>query len=448
MKLSKIQAIILYLFIFTSGCNTTFGKVTIYQSIPKVNKHSPSSSLIDSSKLTDEQLPQTDQANKSDGPVNTVEPPTFQTPVPPSNSGKSDLKEINTGGTQSGPSSTPLSNNEAGKTNPILNEEEQPFQPSTNSSNPPIVPKNCTVVSGSLSNGESIQADQGGCPQSSSSNDIDLSGDKVVEGTTISIPPDISQTLPPATINRGDRIVYTTFDNNQEDIVLSTVGGTSVQTLTQTSTNENSPIFSTQSEIIIYSSDQIAPGLDLFQITPNKTNLLRLTHQFSLAKPLSWSNQNELILQQGNEYYVYQYATKTSNQILTGLQFKSPTWSPNGTQFAINFQNQLATIQKDGSQFQFIPANIPVTGQIDWSPDGNSILFESNQAIYKINIAGGIAQLLSNQQDSQPRWSPDNTKIVFTSKRTGQREIFTMNQDGSNVSQISSNSGESYHPDW
>ena len=34
-----------------------------------------------------------------------------------------------------------------------------------------------------------------------------------------------------------------------------------------------------------FTSDQNPPGLDLFQITPTGTNLLRLTLQFSLANP-------------------------------------------------------------------------------------------------------------------------------------------------------------------
>jgi Tol biopolymer transport system component len=51
--------------------------------------------------------------------------------------------------------------------------------------------------------------------------------------------------------------------------------------------------------------------------------------------------------------------------------------------------------------------------------------------------------------------SPDGTKIVFSSDRTGNHkewqknaEIFIMDADGSNLKQLTSNNWMDAHPDW
>lgn len=39
--------------------------------------------------------------------------------------------------------------------------------------------------------------------------------------------------------------------------------------------------------------------------------------------------------------------------------------------------------------------------------------------------------------DERPTWSPDGTKIVFTTYRTGGGEVFVMNADGSQQRNVS-----------
>ena len=43
---------------------------------------------------------------------------------------------------------------------------------------------------------------------------------------------------------------------------------------------------------------------------------------------------------------------------------------------------------------------------------------------------------LNSYRDHGPIYSPDRKKILFTSGKTGQREIFIMNSNGSNIKQI------------
>jgi dipeptidyl aminopeptidase/acylaminoacyl peptidase len=91
-----------------------------------------------------------------------------------------------------------------------------------------------------------------------------------------------------------------------------------------------------------------------------------------------------------------------------------------------------------------------------WSPDGTKIAFTSdrdgNQEIYVINAADGTnpRRLTNNPAfDTSPSWSPDGTKIAFTSDRDTNEEIYVMNAaDGSEQTNISNKRGGDYLPDW
>src|SRR5437868_1722235 len=74
-----------------------------------------------------------------------------------------------------------------------------------------------------------------------------------------------------------------------------------------------------------------------------------------------------------------------------------------------------------------------------YSPDGTKIAFSSNAdgnpEIYVMNADGsGIKQLTDNSAiDWNPSWSPDGKKIAFTSGRDGDFDVYVMDADGSNT---------------
>jgi Tol biopolymer transport system component len=85
------------------------------------------------------------------------------------------------------------------------------------------------------------------------------------------------------------------------------------------------------------------------------------------------------------------------------------------------------------------------------------IAFSSNGAgdrdIWSINPDGSSVTNLTAGPSApafglEPDWSPDGTKIAFRGGRTASAEIYTMNADGTGFTQLTSNSVKDYAPAW
>jgi Tol biopolymer transport system component len=146
--------------------------------------------------------------------------------------------------------------------------------------------------------------------------------------------------------------------------------------------------------------------------------------------------------------------TKTSE-----LSEQSPAFSPNGSQMCFlqySYSTQTGHIyvmDSDGSD----PIPLIETkhgGECDWSQDGTKITYFESLEVYVIKADGSGRLVLRStlplrwNQDFQPDWSPDGTKITFASDRDGDLDIYTMDADGSDVTQVTNLPGNEQFPDW
>lgn len=89
----------------------------------------------------------------------------------------------------------------------------------------------------------------------------------------------------------------------------------------------------------------------------------------------------------------------------------------------------------------------PTTGSPRWSPDGNSISFDSNTGgnwqIYTIGADGGKPRQITNDAFTNvtSNWSRDGRWIYYASQRSGQMEVRKVPVAGGTAQQVTRNGG-------
>jgi Tol biopolymer transport system component len=126
-------------------------------------------------------------------------------------------------------------------------------------------------------------------------------------------------------------------------------------------------------------------------------------------------------------------------------------------------KSQIFVMNPDGSGVVQLTHEPGMNSESAWSPDGRKIAFVTsrddpdpancspcNSEIYVMDADGSNAIRLTNDAatDDSPAWSPDGTKIVFRSTRTGNGDIYSMNANGGGVTGLTASAGIENSPAW
>jgi Tol biopolymer transport system component len=141
-----------------------------------------------------------------------------------------------------------------------------------------------------------------------------------------------------------------------------------------------------------------------------------------------------------------------------------PAVSPNGKRLAfVSDRDGDAEIYVMRTDAPEGPNNRPVKltdnatysdSQPDWSPDGSRIVYSSSRGgnwedIFVMRADGSGKKNLNRNpaRDQHPVFSPDGRWIAFDSDRDGNQEIWKMKADGTRPTKLT-NSGDNLQPDW
>ena len=131
-----------------------------------------------------------------------------------------------------------------------------------------------------------------------------------------------------------------------------------------------------------------------------------------------------------------------------------PDWSPNGSRLLYNNQGNVYVIDSDGANKTQLTTSGTDWDAV-WSPDGTRVAFTSTRAagnmdIYVMDADGTNQTRLTTEagNDLYAAWSPDGSRLAFASHRDGTREIWVMDADGTNAIQLTSDDGWNQMPAW
>lgn len=90
-----------------------------------------------------------------------------------------------------------------------------------------------------------------------------------------------------------------------------------------------------------------------------------------------------------------------------------------------------------------------------WSPDGSRVVFTSNRAgvgqeLFWVSAEGGKAEALTSlgKWADSPAFSPDGQRIAFISNEAGNNDVWMMDADGKHRTQVTTHEASETHVRW
>ena len=280
------------------------------------------------------------------------------------------------------------------------------------------------------------------------------------------------------------KIAFASYRDGNHEIYVMNADGSEQTNLTNNPAADEYPSWSPNGKKIAFGSNRDG-NTEVYIMNADGSNQTRLTDNPALDAFPSWSPDGKKIAfasyRDGN---MNVYIMNTDGSIQTRLTNNPahdvmPSWSPDGKKIAFqstidgNFEVYIMNV--DGSKQTRLTNNPAFDCMPSWSPDGKKITFSSERDghtdlyvmtdVYVMNTDGIKQTRLTNNSAMCSSWSPDGKKIAFYSlvkdmhEETDKgeeapwwyeynMEIYDMNADGSEQTNLTNNSAYDGYPSW
>ncbi|MEJ5239608.1 MAG: family 16 glycoside hydrolase [Anaerolineales bacterium] len=318
--------------------------------------------------------------------------------------------------------------------------------------------------------------------------------------------PTHTPTPQPTPVGGAEWIVYVSQQNSNSDtdIYAIRVDGSGSRRLTDNPGNDWAPDLSPDGRKVVFVSDRDG-NKNLYMVNIDGSGLTQLTYTDKDDFSPDWSPDGQSIAFVSSRTGSNKTEIWTARVTATGLDLSSlklvtyddfndydPAWSPDGKTIAYSSFRidrgkgyTILLINVDGSQQRRITTERGWDRSPRWSPDGQHLIFvrwsvadlQENRNFWLIEttderlgvlytdkfetqmLRGKIhttkidgtetRQLTGDKNDSwAPCWSPDGQWIAFTSDRDGDDDIYLMRADGTQITPLTRNSLNDFHPTW
>jgi len=264
---------------------------------------------------------------------------------------------------------------------------------------------------------------------------------------------------PAATFN--GRIAFVSYRDQDEEIYVMNADGSGQTRLTNSPFADREPMFSPDGQTIVFVS-QRAGGHKLFIMNADGSNQRQLTDAVSKDEYSPYfSPDGQWIVYsstRGGRFELWLIRPDGSDlrQLTGGPNSKSfPAWSPDGQWIAYNSvsggSDIIKVIRPNGSEDRVIlrQDEAYVSGWIS-----NRILFTARNGettdIFSMNPDGSdIRQLTTDPANDKGAFgTPDGQFIIFNSARDGNDELYVMRGDGAQPIRLTFESSNDFMPTW
>ena len=186
---------------------------------------------------------------------------------------------------------------------------------------------------------------------------------------------------------------------------------------------------------------------------------------------ISWSPDGGKIAAGCFDYDIYTVDVGTGKlKNLTNtpdIKESLPAWSPDNDKIAFIVYDppycEITLMDADGSNQTTVTSKRGICEELAWSPDGEKVSYTwyseekpGPEGICRdiciVNLNDGSKLNLTDSpkfDDRDLSWSPDGTKIAFSSRRqVVDIQIYVMNADGGQLSKLTTGNGSNYFPSW